>query len=88
MKAKSDAERFRKYRTIIHALLERPSFHKKDLYSDLDGDKKAFIFVPRRGETLRRSQVVISATLSFLKANRERFSFSGINHLNNVKIGA
>jgi DNA repair protein RadC len=43
MKAKSDAERFGRYQTVIQALLERQSFHKKDLYPHLDGVKKAFI---------------------------------------------
>jgi DNA repair protein RadC len=43
MKQKSDAERFGRYQTVIDALLARHSFHKNDLYADLDGIKKAFI---------------------------------------------
>ena len=43
MKAKSDTERFGRYQAVIDALLARDSFHKKDLYSDLDGVKKTFI---------------------------------------------
>jgi hypothetical protein len=43
MKTTPEAERFERYQTVVHALLERNAFHKKDLYSDLDRIKMRFI---------------------------------------------
>jgi hypothetical protein len=63
MKTKSDAERFGSYQTVIHALLTRHPFHKKDLYPDLDGVKKAFMFVLSREGIIRTSQIVTYSPL-------------------------
>ena len=43
MKSQSDAERFRRYQSVIDVLLSKASFQKNDIYLALDEEKPAFI---------------------------------------------